>query len=125
MTEQERDILLSNIANAVAELVQKTRNAKAIGDMTEEQFTDLLLKVTDHKQYLAAKREEEISRRIFADVDGLIQTFHPFRVTGAKGASDLYKMMREYLESPSGSSKQFVVALAVVKEDGGYEAVPR
>jgi hypothetical protein len=122
MTEQERDVVLNNIMSAVAELVDRVRNKKAIGEFTEEQFTEVLLKATDTKQYIAAKREEEISQRIFADVDGVIQVFQPFRVGNARAALKLFEMMKNYFSNPT--TTQFVVAMAIVKDDGTYEKAP-
>jgi len=87
-----------------------------IGRLTVEQFTELMVSVAETKAYLAAKREEEVTKRIFKDVNQLIVGgITPFRIKSTADAKEFVSGMHAYFDTAGGKGS-FVVAAALVQE---------
>ena len=88
-----------------------------IGRLTVEQFTELMVSVAETKAYLAAKREEEVTKRIFKDVNQLIVGgITPFRIKNTADAKEFVSSMHTYFDNAGGKGS-FVVAAALVQEE--------
>lgn len=119
MKVEELEELIYAVLSKKEEERKKTSNYKniEIGRLTIEQFTHLMLSVTETKGYLAAKREEEVTKRIFKDAEHLIVGgITPFRINNAADANEFADGMRKYFDT-NGGKGSFVVAAALVQEE--------
>lgn len=83
-----------------------------IADLTVQQFVDLVHGVESSAQMEQAKKEFEISKRIFSDIENIIQVSKPFRISTLKELHDLVKSLSPALE---GEDTELAIAVAVVK----------
>lgn len=85
-----------------------------IADLDVEQFTSLMVSVQETKAYLAAKKEQEVTQRIFSDAAGIIEAgVTPFRVRSEKDLQELVDTVTNYYKN--GGKGVFVVAAALVR----------
>lgn len=88
---------------------------KRLTDLTVEQFAELVASAQETKSYLAAQREQEVTARIFKDVEGVIAAgTSPFRLKTAQEVDQWAAQMKEALAR--GGEGEFVVAMALVQK---------
>ena len=89
-------------------------------ELTVGQFVQLMLSLQQTKAVLAAQREEEVTRRIFKDAEGLITGgMQPFRVTTVEQMQKFADDMKPHLARGQG-----VLCVAVALVEGEVYRCP-
>jgi hypothetical protein len=92
-----------------------------VSDLDVEQFTTLMLSITQTKSYIAAENEQKTTERIFKDADGIIAAgIVPFRVTCVADVDALAKDLKA--QFVVGKKLTFVVAAALLV-DADYRRI--
>ena len=90
-----------------------------LSDLDVEQFTSLMLSITETKGYMTAQREQVVSNQVFADAQGLITAaIQPFRAKTIQDVEEFTQSIKAYIKA--GGTGVFVLAAALVDEDGKY-----
>ncbi len=84
--------------------------------LTVDQFITLVHSVESSEQMAAARQEVEVSKRIFADVEGLLNVTTPFRVKTPEELARLIGSLQGALTAVPGA--ELVFAVALVKHAG-------
>jgi len=98
-----------------------------LGEITILQFADLLEFKGDVHRAQLAEKERILSERVFADIDGVRNLAHPFRMRSKKDVREFTKQLEEFIDASEkgGSPKcEFVVAMAIVSPDGEVTKMP-
>lgn len=98
-----------------------------VASLNVEQFTALMTSINETKGYLAAKREQEVTERIFKDAEGLIIAgVVPFRVKTIEDAQDFANTLIEHYKKDGTGTFAIAAALLVDygRGDTGYHKLP-
>ena len=110
------DLTVDEFKTLLADSVSLRLDDGAIGALPVGDFQKVLLDAFEAEGAVLAKRDKEISERIFRDANGIMSVSTPFRVRNVEDLKKLYMMMYNALQVSTGPGRkaELTVAMAMV-----------
>lgn len=110
--------------NILSQIIERKREAgdSKLMDLSVKEFTAMMLDQLKTRALATAQAETSVAERVLTDWSGLqaVQAVaQPFRVRTPEEAAELAKSLADPLKA--GMTGSFVVAIAIVGPEGGYQ----